>query len=338
MVTQKDIARRLGVSASLVSRALNGTATGIGASAETIERIRAEAVRLNYRPSAAALALRGTSTHTLGVVIKNFDDPFFGHLIAELQSLAMSKQYSLLLTGCAPGPQPTVDVQSLAKYQLDGLIIAGSEFSPKGLEVFKTQAMRIVRIGTGAIEPGVTTIVSDMEFGFRQLINYLTELGHRDIGYIGDESVSNRRREDLLVAVLKQSGLLPRPNAFIRSRLTGPDAGYTAMQTLLRRSGDLLPTAVIAAEDVVAQTALRALFERNVRVPADLSLAGVDDIPSARMAIPALTTIRQPIQEMARRAFEYLIAAKDAPAREIVVRPELVVRESCGKPKEKNTR
>lgn len=332
MITQKDIARRLGISASLVSRALSGTATEIGACAATIERIRSEAARLNYRPSAAALTLRGTSTRMLGVVIKNFDDPFFGRMVAELESLATARQYSLLLTGCPPGKEPQTNIHSLAKYQLDGLIIAGSDFTPDGVMDFVERDIRVVRIGSGPRLAGVTNVVVDIKHGLTELVNHLTRLGHRDIGYIGDETEPNRRREQQLLDVLQRAELLARPTCFVRAKTSGANAGYEAMQSLLRRCGDLRPTVVIAAEDVLAQTALRALFEQRIRVPADLSLAGVDDIPSAHITIPTLTTVRQPIPEMARRAFEALVGKRNAP-KEIVVRPNLVVRESCAAPR-----
>ena len=332
MVTQKDIAQRLGVSASLVSRALGGTAAGIGAAATTIERIRAEAAKLNYHPSAAALSLRGTSTRTIGVVIKNFDDPFFGHIIAELQALATAKHYSLLLTGCPPGAEARVDIHSLAKYRLDGLIVAGSDFVPEGLETFMRRDTKVVRIGFGPVTPGITNVTVDLEYGMRQLVGYLTKLGHRDIGYIGDETAPNLRREKVLLAALKQADLFARPNCFVRAKTTGADAGYEGMQTLLQRNGDLLPTAVVAAEDVLAQTALRALFERRVRVPQDLTLVGVDDVPSARMTIPALTTLRQPMPAMVQAAFEQLTTTSDKPRNAISVKPELVVRESSAPP------
>ncbi len=332
MVTQKEIAQRLGVSASLVSRALSGTAPVIGAAAETIERIRAEAARLNYHPSAAALSLRGQSSHIIGVVIKNFDDPFFGHIIAELQTLAMAKHFSLLLTGCPPGTGARADVHSLAKHRLDGLVIAGSDFVPEGLEIFVRRGVRIVRIGSGPTMTGIVNIAVDWEHGFRQLVAYLTKLGHRDIGYLSDETASNLGREKLLVATLKRANLVARPNCFIRAKAAGAEAGYEAMQTLLQRCGDLLPTAVVAAEDVLAQTALRALFEREVSVPEDLTLVGVDDVPAARMTIPALTTLRQPIPAMVRAAFEQITTTGKHISTEVSIRPELIVRESSGPP------
>jgi len=337
MLTQKEIARQLGVSASLVSRALGGTAAGIGASAKTIERIRKEAARLNYQPSAAALSLRGTSTGTIGVVIKNFDDPFFGHIIAELQALAMAKQFSLLLTGCPPGAGARVDLRPLAKYQLDGLIIAGSDFSPEGLDDFLRLGLRVVRIGCGEPARGVVNITVDLEHGFRQLVAYLIKLGHRDIGYLGDETPSNLRREKLLETALKRVDLFARPHCFIRARsTTGAEAGGEAMQTLLQRCGDLLPTAVVAAEDVLAQTALRVLYERRISVPRDLTLAGVDDVPAAHMTIPSLTTLRQPIPAMVHAAFEQITVNGKRRHSDIFLRPELIIRESSAPPPRRN--
>jgi LacI family transcriptional regulator len=326
MITQKEIARRLGVSASMVSRALSGSAAGIGAAAKTIERIRAEAARLHYHPSAAALSLRGQPTHTIGVVIKNFDDPFFGHIIAELQTLAATRGYSMLLTG------GRTDIQSLAKHRLDGLIIAGSDFMPDGLDVFVRRGIRVVRIGVGPAATGVVNVAVDWEYGFRQLVSHLTKLGHRDIGYLSDETASNLHREKLLQAAMKRASLYARPNSFVRVQTTGAQAGYEAMQTLLQRCGDLMPTAVVAAEDAIAQTALRALFERHLQVPQDLTLVGVDDVPAARMTIPALTTLRQPIPAMVQAAFEQITSNVRHPPMEVSIQPELVVRESSAPP------
>jgi DNA-binding LacI/PurR family transcriptional regulator len=337
MITQKDIARGLGVSPSLVSRVLTGTASDIGASAETVRRILEEAARLNYRPNAAALTLRGTSTKTIGVIIKNFEDPFFGHLIGELQGLAWSEQYSLVLTGCPPAKDQKVDTAALLKYQLDGVIVAGSDFEPQGLDAFLAKGIPIVQIGNGSRREGLVRIAMDQGFGLEQLVAYLEKLGHRDIGYIGDDTPSNLRREAIVREVLQNHNLRVRPNAIVRVPAHDVATGYEAMQRLLRQCGELLPTAVIAADDVIAQTALRALFEKRIRVPDDLSLAGVDDIPSARLTVPALTTLRQPIREMVGEAF-YLVTSRPGKAKEqvdgeIVIQPELMVRESCAAPR-----
>jgi DNA-binding LacI/PurR family transcriptional regulator len=278
----------------------------------------------------------------LGVVVKNFEDPFFGHMIGELQDLAWSKQYSLVLAGCRPGDDQQLDTISLLKYQLDGVIVVGSDFQPEGLDAFSVKGTPIVQIGAGRRREGIPNVAMDQEFGLDQLVTHLKKLGHRDIGYIGDDSAPHVRRERILLATLKDQGLTTRPNALVRIPSRDMRTGYDAMRRLLQRCGELIPTAVVAADDVTAQSALRALFERRISVPTDLSLVGVDDIPSAQMTIPALTTLRQPIKEMVREAFRLLISparrSKTGVAGEIAVRPELVIRDSCGTPRTRNVR
>ncbi len=340
VITQKDIAKRLGISASLVSRALTGKAGEIGASEQTVRRIREEALRAGYRPSAAALTLRGLPTKTFGVIVKDFEDPFFGYMIGELQSLAWEKQFSLILTGCGPGHAQDVDLTSLLKYQPDGIIMAGSDFDPQGLDVLPVRGIPVVQIGAGKPQKTMIRVSMDQEWGFDRLVDFLKRLGHRDIGYIGNDTAHNLRRERILRDVIRRWDLVTRPNAFVTVGTRDSGAGYQAMSALLQQCGELLPTAVIAADDAIAQSALRALFEKQIRVPQDLSLAGVDDIPSARMTIPALTSLRQPIRQMAREAFRLLSNAAASKARtgcEIVVKPELVVRESCAPPRERTT-
>ncbi len=316
-LTQQEIAQQLGVSRSLVSRALRGTAEDIGAAPATIQRIQREAARRGYQPSAAALSLRGERTRTLGIVVRDFDDPYFGRLIGELQSVAAAAAYSLVLTGCREGAQ--LDLAALLKYRLDGLIIAGSEFVPAGLAEFTERGLPVAQIGTGESRTGVFRVAMDEADGLRQLLRHLVERGHREIGYIGDGTPAKRRREETLKSALRAEGLPVRTKWFTNTSQPPTES----------------PTALIAADDRLAQSTLRILFERGVRVPVDVSLAGVDDIPSARMTIPALTTIRQPMREMVRAAFEHVTAEKAAKRREILVKPELVVRESCAPPTER---
>ncbi|MDD4869704.1 MAG: LacI family DNA-binding transcriptional regulator [Kiritimatiellae bacterium] len=332
-VTQKDIAVRLNVSPSLVSRALTGTADVIGASEKTVKRIQEEAGRLNYHPSAAALALRGRPTGTLGLVIKDFDDPFFGHMVRELQRLAREAGYSLIMTGCDSKDSTTMDLFSLTKFGLDGLVLCGSDFLPDGLDALISTGLRVVQIGVGKKHNGVTAVCVDQARGMELLLRHLVELGHSQVGYVGDNSDPNRRRENLLATTMRKMGMTIRREWFIRSGKTGPDAGYEGMMHLIKIGHGALPTAVVMADDAFAITALRACHENGVEVPADLSIVGVDDIPFARMTIPALTTVRQPTEKLVRAAFSLIVGNGETKNRDcMVIEPELVVRESCAKP------
>ena len=328
-VTQKAIARRLGVSASLVSRALRGQAERIGAHPATIQRIRAEAARCGYAPNVAALSLRGGATRMLGVVVRDFTDPFFGPIVGALQRLATAEDYSLVMTGGGAEGGDAPDLLPLNKYRLDGVILVGSDFRPKGLEQAVRRGMPVVRLGAGPEEDGVVQVRVELSAGFAQLLAYLQQLGHSQIGYLGQTTTGNLRHEAALKSAMAGAGVAVRPGAFVHAADAEP-ATLAAAAGRIRAGGS---TAVVVSDDVLALTLLRALHEAGVTVPRDLSVASVDDIPFAHLAVPALTTIRPPIADMAERVFRLAIGRMPAAGvKHFEVRPELVVRESCAPP------
>jgi DNA-binding LacI/PurR family transcriptional regulator len=325
-ITQKEIARRLGVSQSLVSRALAGKTDDIGAAAGTVRRIRQMAADCGYRPSAAALTLRGAPTQTIGVVVKDFDDPFFGHFIGELQLLTRQRNHTLILTGAAE-----TDFAALSKHAPDGLMILGSDFVPAGLDRLLAEGLPAVRIGQGVRQSRVLRVAMDEEAGLTSLVVHLLELGHLRLGYIGTTGKSNRRRAGLLRGVLRKRKLDNSGAAFLELARPVVKAGYEGMRRLLALPLPLRPTAVLAADDEIAFGALRAAASVGVQIPDEVSLTGVDDISSAAMAVPSLTTVRQPVREMIRLAFAMLVGEGVAQSGEVQVRPELIVRESTGR-------
>ncbi|MEI8243018.1 MAG: LacI family DNA-binding transcriptional regulator [bacterium] len=331
--TQKAIAGRLGVSASLVSRALRGQAERIGAHPDTIRRICAEAARCGYAPNVAALSLRGGATRMLGVVVRDFTDPFFGPIVGALQRLATAQDFSLVMTGGGAEGCDAPDLLPLNKYRLDGFILVGSDFRPKGLAQAIQRGVPVVRLGAGSDDDGVVQVCVDQGAGFSQLLAYLQQLGHRHIGYLGHVTPGNVRRETALKTAMAKAGIAVRPDAFVHAADTAPAAVAGALRRIRSGSPAVRPTALVASDDVMALTLLRVLHEAGVVVPRDLSVAGVDDIPFAHLAVPALTTIRPPLADMAERVFQ--LASGRAPAAGgacFEIRPELVVRESCAPP------
>lgn len=330
-VTQKDIARRLGVSQALVSRVLTGTSERIGVSPATAETIRQAAAACHYRPSAAALTLKGGPTRTLGVVVKNFDDPFFGHMVGTMQRLALRDGYALLLSGWDASHGEADGLILLRQYRPDGLILCGSDFAPGAVALFLSEGRPVVQICTGEVVPGVQQVAFDQRAGLDALVRMLVGLGHKRFGFVGDDSASNRRRAAIMRELLQQNRRLPIEFVEVPRRPEGPvmESVKTLCMDPARR-----PTAMIVSDDALAQSVLRALHECGVRVPQDMSLAGMDDIPMARMMIPALTTIRQPMEAMVETAFRAVTSGKRdlKKVKPMVLPPELMVRESCAPP------
>jgi LacI family transcriptional regulator len=280
-----------------------------------VEKICRMAEEWNYQPSVAALALLGAPTRTIGVVVKNFDDPYFGRLIGALQTLARGRKHSLLLTG--PSKE---DLSGLQRHRVDAVIFAGSDFLPEGPAKFE----RVIQIGTGMVFPGATQIHMDEESGIGEIVDYLTGLGHREIGFVAREAKTNRRRAGILRRSLRERGFSVRGKSFISFAGDDGTAAERAVKTLLGLA--LMPTALVAAEDSIALALLRALHEAGLRVPQDISVAGIDDIPASAQAIPPLTTLRQPISEMAAAAFHAIV---DRQQKTISIPGMLMIRSSC---------
>lgn len=323
--TQKAIARRLGVSTSLVSRALRGEAGRIGAAPDTIRRICREAARCGYAPNLAARSLRGGANRLLGVVVRDFADPFFGPLLGALQQQAAAEPAcSLVVTGSGAG-----DDAPFGGHRLDGFILMGSDFQPPGLDRLARAGTPMVRLGDGPADEPFAQVRVAQAWGFARLLDYLRGLGHRRIGYLDAGTPASLRRAEVLRSVLRQAGLPALEIACVASSGSRPAELVASVRRLLHRDGAGAITALVAADDVLALEVLRALHDTGLHVPRDLSMVGVDDIPFASLAVPALTTLRAPTAALAIQAFRLALGEEPAGAARLDVQPELVVRESC---------
>lgn len=325
-VTQKEIAARLGISQALVSCALNGKAVGIGASEETIERIQNEARRLNYVPSAPALELRGAGTKTIGVVVKDFEDPFFGKLIGALQARAAEIGHSLLLTAAN-----SRDLSSLRKHRVDGIVFLGSHSLTQTLEKqLAAKGVPVVQAGWDRKIRGVVQVAMDDALALRSAAEHLLRQGHRDIGFVAGEDQTGKRRGTAFRRVMESLGGDTRWRIF-----EGPQDGIVAGILRAKSSGIWCPAALIASDDLLA---LRLSFQLQAAgqcVPGEFSIVGIDDIPFAAMAVPALTTIRQPLEKIAEEVFRRLLHSEEDTFLPDAVRLSgtLVVRASTSPPK-----
>ncbi len=327
MITQKDIARKLGVSRSLVSRAITGSAGDIGASKETVRKIRKMAEECGYVQNAAALSLRGEGSMTIGVVVKDFADPFFGKMTGEIQALSKDRGFSVLLAGYSGNDESQPDIRSLQRYSPDAILVCGSHLCTSWLRPFISKGVPVVQIGAGNDVKGLSRVEMDEEFGISLLLDHLKKLGHRELGFVGAGTKTHLSREKLILNLARTTGMRLLPSHSVNEPGHG-NAGYCCMEKLLRISVKKLPTAILCADDITALGALKALYEEGMLVPRHVSLTGIDDIPEASLFIPALTTVRSPVAEMVRTAFGIVTGGKGQ-IEKVKVRPELVMRETC---------
>lgn len=320
-VSQKQIAEKMGVSIALVSRVLSGRAEEIGIAAGTIERVKNAAREMGYVPSAAALSLKGKATRTIGVAVYDFNDPFFGALIEQIQILAHEHDYSLIMAGFLNRIPDEQDLLALHKHSIDGLIILGSDMEARWLQYFRK--LPVARIGHGGDAENSVRISIDEGDAARQLVEHLAKTGRTKLLCISADIPTQRQRQTLITDAALEEGI-----SIVAHCSEDKDpalAGYHLTQKhLVDVSSDV--DALVCVTDQVAMGALRCLYDAVIKVPEDIAVTGFDDIPASRQFTPPLTTIRQPLAAMAKEAFHSII--KCSVPCEINLISQLVIRES----------
>ena len=330
--TIRDVARRAGVSTATVSRVL----AGIGnPKVETSGAVLAAVEALDYRPSAVARSLRMRRTNTFGLIVTDIQNPFFPELVQAADDAARKVGYSILLGSAAFDEHRAVHYLDLmADRRVDGMIVASSQVAEESWRWLSESPVPVVVVNAEPANVPITVITSDNRAGLRTAAEHLIGLGHRRMAYVrGLEGITaDQPRVEGFRAACRDAGI---PDAdLIELRGDAQFAGgERAVSELLSSGGDV--TAIACHNDITAIGALRALRAARVRVPADISVVGCDDIAAASWVVPALTTIAQQKAEMGRMAVERLLAMLDT--REGGIVPETIrvpmvlqVRESTG--------
>ena len=328
-VTLEDVALAAGVSTATVSRVINNLPR---VADTTRQRVLDTIERLHYTPNFAGRMLATQRTHTLGLIITDITNPFYPAVVRGVEAAAQNHGFSVLLYDTAENKQREAQaLQLLRERQVDGLVICSSRLGTSRLAQVAHGKMPIVFINS---QPALTTVGSvetDHEAGMRAAVEHLVHLGHRHIAYLGGpraSQVQQRRLKafrdasgDLGVRTLEGSK---------QPTIAGGEAG--THEFLCKFDPNLRPTALITYNDLMASGALLALRACGMHVPEDLSLIGHDDIPMAALLSPALTTVRQPMQELGSRAVamlaEHLQSTGAANPTILSLHPQLIVRTS----------
>jgi DNA-binding LacI/PurR family transcriptional regulator len=335
--SMKEIARQVGVSQSTVSRVLNGANSRIPIAAETRRRVLDAARNMGYRPNPHARGLRGAGTALLGLIVREISDPFFARAIEEVTDAARHHGYNLVLCHAHSSAREALVLAGLLETRhTDGIILLGDlRYAADVWSELVEGPLPVVTLCGGHRSPGTPTINTDNRMGVRMAIDYLWKLGHRRIGYfdggwLGD--VAERREAFMSIVAERGIEVLDGYHQAAENDIGAGEEAFARAMSLPQP-----PTAILCATDQVALGALAGALRAGVRIPDDLSIVGFDDIPVAQFAVPPLTTIRQPLGELAKRAVDEVIAIirgeKDAMSKIHYLRPELVVRGSAGPPR-----
>jgi len=334
------LAEHLELSQTTVSLVLNNSPSAKSIPQETRNRVTEAAERLNYRPNYFARSLRQSRSMSVGVLAPDLSEGYFTRVMSGVVQELTAAHY-FYFTACHDWKRDLIEKypRMLVERAVDGFLLLNTPADHIDVPV------PVVAISAHSAIENVTNIILNHHQAVEMALAHLYALGHRRIAFMrGPRAIPDSEyRWESIQLVAQEMNLKIDPALVIRIDSAGwsmkdnyhpmaPEIGYKPMQGLLEKTRDF--TAIFCFNDIAAIGAIRALKDVGLTVPGDVSVVGFDDIQSAAYSTPSLTTVRQPLTEMGQRGAQVLLdriahRENDHPS-EIVMAPELVIRESTG--------
>src|SRR6266567_4558006 len=325
-ISLKFLAKYLDLSPATISVVLNDSPTAQEIPQRTKDRVLAAVRKFKYRPNVWARSLRSKRSFAIGILVHEISEGYGALLLNALDDYLLQEGYFYFVVS----HRRRLDVleeyaKMLMERSVEGFIVIDTVLQ-------KSLPLPAVNISGHARLPGVTNVVLNHQVAAKLALQHLVGLGHQRIAFMKGQSFSSDSevRWQAIQEVARSFSIPVRPELTVQlqDNTFSPVVGYPVTHQLLSRTADF--TALFAYNDLSAIGAIRAIRERGLRVPEDISVVGFDDIASAAFQNPSLTTVRQPLRTMgitaARILLERLKGGEDPG--EVIVEPELVVRES----------
>jgi DNA-binding LacI/PurR family transcriptional regulator len=332
-VTLKSVAKHLGLTPGTVSTVLNNTKAARTIPENTRKRIIEAARELNYQPNFLARSLRVRRTYTVGVIVEEIGDTYGGSIVGGIEPYLRDNNF-FFLTVAHRHDQRLLQTYSqlLTSRGVEGLITIDTSIDEE-------PSVPTVAVAGNQKVDNVTNIILDHQRAAELGLLHLKELGHERIAFLRGQprSSDSAARWEAIQEAARTFGIQIRPELVLQleGMESTPELGYPYGKALIARK---IPfTALFAYNDISAIGAMRAFQEAGLRVPDDISVVGFDDISIASFSIPALTTVRQPLEKMGKIAAQTLLDRIEDRTEfipEIAVEPELVLRRSTGPPRQ----
>lgn len=324
-----DVAKRAGVSKSLVSLVMRGAPN---VSEEKRQRVLGVAADLGYRPNAVARSLVRQRTNLLGVLLSDLHNPFFAEVIDGIQAEAAERGYRTIIgTGDRVELSEARALDTMLELRTEGLILA-SPILPMRRIAEASREVPTVLVARGSRSASVDSVANDDTAGAALAVGHLASLGHRRIAHIdGGDGAGSRERRRGYERAMERHGLAGEARVVAGSYTE--EGGWKGVRALFLRGR--APSAVFAANDLAAIGTLSALAERGLSVPEDVSVVGYDNTALAAAHHIHLTTVDQPRPEMGRTAVRLVLERLDGKrraARHLLMPPSLVVRGTTAPP------
>lgn len=332
MATQLDVARKARVSYMTVSRVVNNLPN---VKPETRERVLKAIRELSYVPNAAARILSGKRTDNVGIIFPHEEyivaRPYFIELSVKLEQRLSEHGYHLFLGSIRKDGSGSEFRQLIGEKKVDGLIYFAPPIDDLGVKALIVDRVPFVMVHGRSNDANCSYIDTDSVSGTNDVLEHLVRLGHKRIGFACGriKEYNARERLDTYRHFMSSRGM-PTDEDLIAQGDWSLESGYEAFNALC--SGKKPPTAILFSNDQMAIGGIKAAHDRGVAIPEEISIAGFDDITYASFVTPALTTIRQSMDEIARTAVDLLLdrIAHGEAYRKIILKTELIARDSTG--------
>lgn len=332
-VTIRDVAKRLNLSITTVSRALDGYSD---VAEETRRLVEETAQQMGYVPNQAARQLRRQRSDTIGYILPaerpSFSDPFFAEFIAGLGDEASQYDFDLLVSAASPGSPAERHAYERWTHgrKVDGLVLNRVRLADWRIQYLSQIGFPFVAKERSDDPYEYYSVEIDGRRWVKILVDHLIALGHKQIGYIGASPELRIQAERLngYQQALREAGLVNNSN-YIQQGDLSADGGYRAAQTILNLP--FPPTAIVCVDDMTAMGVLHAAHDQGLEVGRDLAVAGFDGIFGSEHTQPPLTTVNQPIYQIARHMVAILIRMIRGEITEkehIYIEPSLEMRKS----------
>ena len=336
-ISLRTLGEYLNLSPATISLVLNNAPGVRSIPQETRERVTEAAAKFDYRPSFYARSLRKRQTFSVGVLVPDLNDHYATQVLSGVEAFLIEEGYFYLTVSHRRKPDLIEEYPRLLLDRcVEGFILIDTVLE-------HSMKLPVVAVAGHRKIAGVTNVVLDQRRAAELSLRHLYQLGHRKIAFLrgGSHSSDADERWECLMTAAAELGLeVPaKLTEQIRVRESTPEMGFGPVNELLRRGADF--TALVCYNDLSAFGAIRALMDRGLHVPDDISVVGFDDIEAAAYYNPSLTTIRQPLNQMgvvASRILLQRIRGQETFPDSVAIQPELVVRESTAPLKSKRPR
>lgn len=332
-----DIAEALGISEATVSLALNNKRV---VSEKTRQKVHQTAEKMGYFPNAYAQGLAKKTSGTIGLVVPDITNPYYGELVKYCGERIREKKYNPLFA--FSNDSRTIEEQVIDQFiseRVEGVLIAptnkdclNGDYTRK-LERYGIRYMFVTSYYHNIEAPYVMV---NLESGSYQLISYLLDMGHRDIFFLSSnpEMIPTLTRIQGYRRAFEEYGLEVDEGKFIDCNAVTFDQAFRMTENLLRSGRNI--DAIVAMNDMMALGSLRSLMNHGIRIPDEISLAGYDDVIFSNVSAIPLTTVKQDISLLGREAVDILVRMLEGKqgTETLMIEPELVVRKSTGRKKD----